>query len=191
MGHIEKLVNSLRSIEVREAELRETIRIEANYFERNAERMRYPQVPATTPLRGARASLKQVAKPSSVPGPSSRVCFGQYAVLTPSLPCVAASSMDASKTTGRHDGPDFQLLCRAPPARDASCSFGFKQPERDSSWLVLRRPLRQGTQTKFVWMVGQSEIGQEPFLVSLDFAAGRGTLLVRCAIEKRRHSSAE
>jgi hypothetical protein len=42
-GRIEKLVNSLRSIEVHQAELRETIRIEANYFERNAERMRYPK----------------------------------------------------------------------------------------------------------------------------------------------------
>lgn len=42
-GRIEKLVNSLRSIEVHDPELRETIRIEANYFERNAERMRYPK----------------------------------------------------------------------------------------------------------------------------------------------------
>jgi hypothetical protein len=42
-GRIEKLVSSLRSLEVRNPELRETIRIEANYFERNAERMRYPK----------------------------------------------------------------------------------------------------------------------------------------------------
>ena len=42
-GRIEKLVNALRSIEVHDPELRETIRIEANYFERNAERMRYPK----------------------------------------------------------------------------------------------------------------------------------------------------
>jgi hypothetical protein len=42
-GRIEKLVNALRSIAVCDPELRETIRIEANYFERNAERMRYPK----------------------------------------------------------------------------------------------------------------------------------------------------
>src|SRR5216683_2391399 len=42
-GRIEKLVRSLRSLEVRDPELREAIRIEANYFERNAARMRYPK----------------------------------------------------------------------------------------------------------------------------------------------------
>lgn len=42
-GRIEKLVSSLRSIEVGDPELQETIRIEANYFERNTERMRYPK----------------------------------------------------------------------------------------------------------------------------------------------------
>jgi hypothetical protein len=42
-GKIEKLVLSLRSIESTNAELTEKIRTEANYFERNAERMRYPK----------------------------------------------------------------------------------------------------------------------------------------------------
>jgi hypothetical protein len=42
-GRIEKLVSSLRSIDSPKPELLETIRIEANYFERNAERMRYPK----------------------------------------------------------------------------------------------------------------------------------------------------
>jgi hypothetical protein len=42
-GRIEKWVRSLRSLEVRDPELREAIRIEANYFERNAARMRYPK----------------------------------------------------------------------------------------------------------------------------------------------------
>jgi hypothetical protein len=41
-GRIEKLVSTLRPLAVRDLELQETIRIEANYFERNAERMRYP-----------------------------------------------------------------------------------------------------------------------------------------------------
>jgi Uncharacterised protein family (UPF0236) len=42
-GKIEKLVLSLRSIDSNNPELIEKIRIEAAYFERNAERMRYPK----------------------------------------------------------------------------------------------------------------------------------------------------
>ena len=42
-GKIEKLVFALRSIASRNAEVIEKIRIEADYFERNAERMRYPK----------------------------------------------------------------------------------------------------------------------------------------------------
>ena len=42
-GKIEKLVLSLRSTESADAEVLEKIRTEADYFERNAERMRYPK----------------------------------------------------------------------------------------------------------------------------------------------------
>lgn len=42
-GKIEKLVLALRSTESTNAELLEKIRTEADYFERNAERMRYPR----------------------------------------------------------------------------------------------------------------------------------------------------
>ena len=42
-GKIEKLVEALRSIRTRDTELAEKIRIEADYFESNAQRMRYPQ----------------------------------------------------------------------------------------------------------------------------------------------------
>jgi hypothetical protein len=42
-GKIEKLVVSLRSIESTVAEVRKKIRTEADYFERNTERMRYPK----------------------------------------------------------------------------------------------------------------------------------------------------
>ncbi|MDQ2949740.1 MAG: ISKra4 family transposase [Acidobacteriota bacterium] len=42
-GLIEDLVQSLRSIETPNSELTEEIRVEANYFEKNAERMRYPK----------------------------------------------------------------------------------------------------------------------------------------------------
>ncbi len=42
-GKIEKLVGALRSIHSANPEVREKIRTEADYFERNAERMRYPK----------------------------------------------------------------------------------------------------------------------------------------------------
>jgi hypothetical protein len=42
-GEIENLVLSLRSMESTNAEVREKIRTEADYFERNGERMRYPK----------------------------------------------------------------------------------------------------------------------------------------------------
>lgn len=42
-GKIEKLVNALRSVKSTNPEVSEKIRTEADYFERNADRMRYPQ----------------------------------------------------------------------------------------------------------------------------------------------------
>ena len=42
-GKIETLVDTLRSIPSRNPEVREKLRVEADYFERNAERMRYPK----------------------------------------------------------------------------------------------------------------------------------------------------
>jgi hypothetical protein len=42
-GKIEKLVAALRSMASANPEVAEKIRIEADYFERNAERMRYPK----------------------------------------------------------------------------------------------------------------------------------------------------
>jgi hypothetical protein len=42
-GKIEKLVLALRSIQTADAGVAETLRTEADYFERNAERMRYPK----------------------------------------------------------------------------------------------------------------------------------------------------
>jgi len=50
-GRIEKLVLSLRSTESTNAEVLEKIRTEADYFQRNAERMRYPKIPPMAPLR--------------------------------------------------------------------------------------------------------------------------------------------
>jgi len=42
-GKIEKLVGALRAIETTNSQMAEKIRTEADYFERNAERMRYPK----------------------------------------------------------------------------------------------------------------------------------------------------
>ena len=42
-GKIEKLVTALRSLRHRNADVVDKVRIEADYFEKNAERMRYPQ----------------------------------------------------------------------------------------------------------------------------------------------------
>jgi hypothetical protein len=42
-GKIEKLVQALRSVKSRHPEVAEKLRPEADYFERNAERMRYPK----------------------------------------------------------------------------------------------------------------------------------------------------
>jgi hypothetical protein len=42
-GKIEKLVAALRAIDSRNPEVAEKLRTEAEYFERNAERMRYPK----------------------------------------------------------------------------------------------------------------------------------------------------
>jgi hypothetical protein len=42
-GKIERLVGALRAVHTSNAEMAEKIRLEADYFERNAERMRYPQ----------------------------------------------------------------------------------------------------------------------------------------------------
>ena len=42
-GKIERLVGTLRAIETTNFQMAEKVRTEADYFERNAERMRYPK----------------------------------------------------------------------------------------------------------------------------------------------------
>ena len=53
-GKIEKLVGVLRAIPSRNPELTEKIRLEADYFARNAERMALPPVPPSAPFRRLR-----------------------------------------------------------------------------------------------------------------------------------------
>ena len=59
---IEKLVLTLRAIPSSNSEVAEKLRIETNYFERNAERMRYPSFAAST-CSSAPASSKRGAGP--------------------------------------------------------------------------------------------------------------------------------
>ena len=61
-GKIEKLVLTLRAIPSSNSEVAEKLRIETNYFERNAERMRYPSFAAST-CSSAPASSKRGARP--------------------------------------------------------------------------------------------------------------------------------
>jgi len=49
-GRIEELVSELRAIDSLNPELLEKIRVEADYFDNNKERMRYPMLPRATPL---------------------------------------------------------------------------------------------------------------------------------------------
>ena len=51
-GKIEKLVGYLRTLEPCSTELAETIRQAADYFEKNAERMRYPEFRRQHPFVG-------------------------------------------------------------------------------------------------------------------------------------------
>jgi hypothetical protein len=94
-GRIEKLVNSLRSIEVRDP----------------AQMLNGCVIPssATNTSSSGLALLKPVAKPSLVPVPNSQACFGQYAGPTPTSPCAAARSTAALKTTGRSGEHHFHF----------------------------------------------------------------------------------
>jgi len=53
-GKIERLVGALRCIESDNPEVAEKIRTEADYLERNAERMRYPKEPPQNNLDNSR-----------------------------------------------------------------------------------------------------------------------------------------
>jgi hypothetical protein len=89
-GKIEKPVLTLRSIDSTNPEVVEKLRIEANYFERNAERMRYPKFRRQHLYVGS-GVIEAGARPSSAPASSSPACSGRFAAPTLLLPCGAAS----------------------------------------------------------------------------------------------------
>jgi hypothetical protein len=102
-GKIEKLVDALRSIKPDNPEVAEKIRTEAEYFGRNAERMRYPSFAASTSL-WARASSRPDAKRSWLSGSNARECSGPSVALPQFSLSAAAASMGALKITGRAAG---------------------------------------------------------------------------------------
>src|SRR5205823_12451246 len=102
-GKIEKLVGVLGAIESGHPEVAEKLRTEADYFERNAERMRYPQfrrqhlfVGSGVIEAGCKAVIASRFKRSGM--------FWSLRGATLSWPCAALISMPALGTTGRAAG---------------------------------------------------------------------------------------
>jgi hypothetical protein len=113
-GKIEDLVHALRCIDSSSPELAEKIRIEADYFERNAKRMRYPEfrrqhlfVGSGVIEAGCKTVIGSRCKQSGM--------FGLCAGPTPSWLCAAASSTVASRITGRLAGLEFHFYVAHPP----------------------------------------------------------------------------
>jgi hypothetical protein len=99
-GKIEKLVGALRSIKSDNPEVMEKIRTEADYFERNAERMRYPKFRRQHPF----ASLKPDARRWSLFVSRGQECSGPFEERTRSWLYAAAISMANLKITGSYVG---------------------------------------------------------------------------------------
>ena len=97
---IKKLVASLQSIQPSSAELAEKLRVEAEYFRKNARRMRYPKfrrqhlfVGTGVIEAGCKTVIGSRCKQSGM--------FWTVRGATPSWHCAARSSTAASRTTGR------------------------------------------------------------------------------------------
>jgi len=95
-------------------EVAQKLLLEAEYFERNAERTRYPEFRNRGPLP-ALESLRQAAKSSSLHVSKAPECSGPFAALTPSSPSVVIHSTAALRNTrsSRRLLPDH-TSCRAP-----------------------------------------------------------------------------
>jgi hypothetical protein len=87
---------------------------EADYFERNAERMRYPKFRRLHLFVGSgaiEAGCKTVIGSAS----NNLACSGPSAVPTPYWPYAAATLTGVSKTTGKHAAPPNLNFCIAHP----------------------------------------------------------------------------
>ena len=143
-GKIEKLVCALRSIVSTNPEVIEKIRIEADYFDRNVARMRYPKFRREHLFVGS-GVIEAGCKTVMAPGSNSPACSGRW-VPTPSSPSDAAISTAGLRTTGRRDGRHDSHFYVAHPAsegfgrrsraychwdcRAAKCSAGIRPRSR-------------------------------------------------------------
>src|SRR5579872_1266952 len=93
-------------------EVAQKLLLEAEYFERNAERMRHPEFRNRGPLP-ALESLRQAAKPSPLHVSKAPECSGPFAALTPSSPSRVIHSTAALRNTGC-SGWLTTLLSRSP-----------------------------------------------------------------------------
>jgi hypothetical protein len=119
-GKIEKLVLSLHSIESTNPEVIDKIRIEADYFEKNAERMRYPKFRRQHLFVGS-GVIEAGCKTVIGSRPSSPECSGPSVEPRPSSPCLAATLTIALKTIGSRDGrPDLHFYVAHPSVATAS-----------------------------------------------------------------------
>jgi hypothetical protein len=155
-GKIEKLVAALRSIRATNPGVLEKIRIEADYFERSAERMRYPKFRKQHLFVGSgviEAGCKTVIGSRLKQSGMFWTVRGANAI----IPCAVAISTPGLKPIGRRaEWPDphfyiahpSSLLCdlRDPPERDAvasarpaspiaslTCPRSVPQPETNSA----------------------------------------------------------
>ena len=116
-------------------ELADKFRTEADYLQKNAERMRYPEYRRQGSL-SARASSKRGL--SSAPVSNSPACSGPSAEPMRSSPSVATASAAALKITGRRAGPDLHFYVARPPRSIVSGSplhrfyAGARRCRRDS-----------------------------------------------------------
>jgi hypothetical protein len=114
-GEIDKLVCSLRSLETDHPELVDKLRLEADYFERNAARMRYPQFRRQHLFVGS-GVIEAGCKTAIGSRLKHPACSGVCAVQTPSSLSGVTASAESLKITGRlaHEPLRFSQNCRAP-----------------------------------------------------------------------------
>jgi hypothetical protein len=106
-GKIEKLVAALRKLA--EVQLVKAIRIEAECFDRNRERIRYPEFRGKNLFVGS-GVIEAGCKPRSVPVSSNPACSGPFVVPTQSLLSIAAVAAANLGVIGRRGRPDCTFM---------------------------------------------------------------------------------
>jgi hypothetical protein len=114
-GKIQSLVKILRDLQPATMDLAKIVSNEAEYFERNANRMRYPDLRA----QGLFVGSGVVEAGCKIVIGSRLKCSGMFWTVrgaNGSSPCAAAYSAPGPKTTGQtgHQPRDHPQLCRAP-----------------------------------------------------------------------------